>query len=383
MRTTTDKRLAPVVSVLAEHAARHDADASFPVESLEALREHHLMSLMVPAQFGGGGGSLETYVEVVQELAAGCLSTAQIYAMHVSHLDAIVRFGSAELKADVLRRVSADELYIASATTERGASLFSAHAPLVADRDGLVFERTAPVVTGGVHADGFLISVRASEASPEHEVSLVYVDRGDVEVEFLGEWDTLGMRATESVGMVFKGRTSERSVVGGHGRFAEVARESMIPASHLGWSASWLGAARGAFGELVRSLSKSAAAVDGSELLHERLARIRLDLELVSAYLTRVREEIEQARQENRSLAQPRIQLQVNALKICASDLTFRAVDHMVQLAGLRLGYMRQSPIALERHFRDLRSASLNHANDGLRVGVGAMCLLDHHVSLI
>jgi hypothetical protein len=55
----------------------------------------------------------------------------------------------------------------------------------------------------------------------------------------------------------------------------------------------------------------------------------------------------------------------------------------MVQLAGLRIGYAKNSPVALERCFRDLRSASLNHSNDSLRVGIGAMSLLDRSVSLI
>jgi alkylation response protein AidB-like acyl-CoA dehydrogenase len=96
-----------------------------------------------------------------------------------------------------------------------------------------------------------------------------------------------------------------------------------------------------------------------------------------------VLQEVERARREGTTLDSPRLQLQLNTLKIVASDLTFTAIDRMVQIGGLRNGYLKDSPLALERHFRDLRSASLNHANDTLTVGVGALSMLDRGVTLI
>lgn len=375
--------VAAVLPVVREQAARSDLDATFPASSLAALQQAGLMSLLVPESYGGAGGSLRAFVDIAQELAGACLSTAQIWAMHTSHVDAIVQYGTSELKAELLPRLVRDQLFIASVTSEkgRGASLFSAHSPLLPNGDRTKLDRSAPVVTGGAHADGYLISMRATPEASSNEVSLVYADRSDLTVEATGEWNTLGMRATESIGLQLQGEIPNHNLVGEAGNFAEVARENMIPMSHLGWSACWLGAARGAFSGLVRWYAASDS--DGSDLFHERLARIRLDLELVSAYLTRVQEEVTDSRAHGRSLSNPRAQLQLNALKISASDLTFRAVDNMIQLAGLRLGYMRNAPVALERTFRDLRSASLTHANDGMRVGVGALSLLDRSVNLI
>lgn len=237
------------------------------------------------------------------------------------------------------------------------------------------------MVTGGRHADGYLVTMRAHPDATVNEVSLVYVDRADAEVEVGGDWDPLGMRATESIGLVLSGRPPARNLVGAPGGFAEIARESMIPISHLGWSACWLGAARGALRELVAALRESARTEYG-DLFYERLARIRVDLEIVSAYLAQVVEHLARARAEQRPLATPAVQLRLNALKLIASEHTFGAVDRMVQLAGLRLGYLRNSPIALERHFRDLRAAALNHANDSLWTGVGALTLLDRSVEL-
>lgn len=376
-------RATAVLPVLREHAASSDADAAFPAASLRALREHRLLGLMVPEQYGGSGASLKTFVEVAGQLAGACLSTAQIWAMHCFQVDSVMRFGSPELRASLLPRIADEQVYIASVTSERGhsSSLFTAHSPLVADGGHAVVERSAPVVTGGAHADGYLITMRASGSTSEQDVAWVYADRADLDhVERVGVWNTMGMRATESMGLTLSGRVPAHNVLDG-----DVARESMIPLSHLGWSACWLGAARGALSELVRWFRKSGKlGEDGpSDLFCERLARIRLDLELVSAYLTRVREQVDDVRAGGGSLASPRTQLQLNALKLTSSDLTFSAVDRMVQLAGLRIGYDKNSPVALERHFRDLRAASMNHANDGLWVGVGAMALVDQAVNLI
>lgn len=179
--------------------------------------------------------------------------------------------------------------------------------------------------------------------------------------------------------MTLKGSVPRYHVVGAPGRFAEVARESMVPLSHLGWSACWLGTARGALAEVVRAQARGAR----SDLEYARIGRVRVSLELVSAYLTRMREEVERARTDGTSLSGSQVRLQLNTLKIAASELTFQAVNQLIQIAGLRTGYLRNSPIPLERHFRDLRSASLNHANDALLVGVGVLSMLDRSVTLI
>ncbi|MFI7553246.1 acyl-CoA dehydrogenase family protein [Micromonospora sediminimaris] len=373
--------LAPIAPVAREHAASHDESATFPSEAMSAIRAHGLLGLLVPVEYGGLGADLATFVGVAAGLAAHCLSTAQIWAMHCFQVDAIARHGTPELRDALLPRVAAGEVYISSVTSERGrkADLFSAGTPLHADGDRLLIERSAPVVTGGEHADGYLITMRAAPDAAESEVSLVYADRGDLQTEITSDWHSLGVRGTASIGMTLKGSVPRYHVVGAPGRFAEVARESMVPLSHLGWSACWLGTARGALAEVVRAQARGAR----SDLEYARIGRVRVSLELVSAYLTRMREEVERARADGASLSGSQVRLQLNTLKIAASELTFQAVNDLIQIAGLRTGYLRNSPIPLERHFRDLRSASLNHANDALLVGVGVLSMLDRSVTLI
>ncbi|MFD8337924.1 acyl-CoA dehydrogenase family protein [Streptomyces solisilvae] len=386
-RTSLVETAEKVLPVLSDKAVKTDTQAAFPESGLQALRESGLLGLLVPEEYGGLGGDLADLVEIAGLLASGCLSTAMIWAMHCQQSDAVVRFGSPELKAHLLTRIARGEVYLASVTTEpgNGGRLLTGKAPLQHEDDLLTLHRDAPVVTGGRHADGFLITMRASPEAPKSQVTLVYADRGQLDVVARGEWDTLGMRGTESLGFEISGSVPAFQMVGDAGGFERIAVESMAPLGHLAWAACWLGAARGALAGLValmRSADRPSSIDVRSELVNERLARIRMDLELVSAYLHRVRDEVMELGAAGQSLGQTPVQIHLNTLKVTAAELTFQSVDRMVQLAGLRIGYNRQSPLPLERCLRDLRSASLNYSNDRLLVVNGALTLMDRAVRL-
>lgn len=387
MSTDTSARVAAVLPVLRAHAGEIDEHATFPTAGLDALARQGLLGLLVPAEHGGLGGDLTDLVAVAADLAAGCMSTALVWAMHCQQADSLVRFATPWLAGHVLPRIAAGEVYLASVTTEpgKGGHLLTGVAPLERTGDLLRLDRDAPVVTGGLHATGFLITMRASDEATANQLSLVYADRDQLDLTRATDWDTLGMRGTESVGLRISGAVPAHQVVGEPGGFRTVAVESMAPVGHLAWAACWLGTARGAFADLVswlRSDRRSRSIDLSSDLVAERLARIRMDLELVSGYLHRVTGEITALRAAGESLSGTDTQIHLNTLKVTSAELTFRAVDRMVGLAGLTAGYRRDSPLALERRFRDLRSASLNYADDRLLTSTGALTVLDRAVRL-
>ncbi|MFD5478824.1 acyl-CoA dehydrogenase family protein [Streptomyces hawaiiensis] len=376
-----------VLPVVKQEAAQVDERASFPETGLQALRDSGLLGLLVPEEHGGLGGDLGDLVEVAQVLAAGCASTAMIWAMHCQQSDAVIGFADPGLRDALLPRIARGDLYLASVTTEpgKGGHLLTNQAPLHHAGGDLALQREAPVVTGGTHADGFLITMRAELDAPQNQVTLVYADRDQLEIVPTSTWDTLGMRGTHSAGLKLSGSVPATQMIGAGGDFRRIAVESMAPVGHLAWAACWLGTARAALSDVV-TLMRSADRPRGldirSDLVSERLARIRMDLELVSAYLHRVRDEVLQLRCDGQSLDRPHIQIHLNTLKVTAAELAFRSVDRLVQLTGLDLGYRRDSVLALERRFRDLRSASLNYANDRLLAVTGAITLLDRAVRL-
>lgn len=106
----------------------------------------------------------------------------------------------------------------------------TARAPAIRLADSVVIERCAPVVSGGAHADGFLVTMRSGPDAAEQDVAWVYADRAQLDrAEPVGEWRTLGMRATESMVRSWPERSAHQVLTG------DVARECMVPLSHLGW----------------------------------------------------------------------------------------------------------------------------------------------------
>ncbi|MER7625338.1 acyl-CoA dehydrogenase family protein [Streptomyces sp. NPDC126503] len=378
--------LAPLVEEAAEvtavHARRTDTEAAFPVEALDALRRTRLLGLLVPAAEGGLGGDLADVLTATRRLGREDMSLAMIFAMHCQQVAALVQHAGGALREELLPRIGAGEVYLASVTTEagKGGALLTATTSLRQSEGHLLLDRFAPIVTGGAHADGFLVTMRSPDSEDDHAVSLVYADRNQLEVASAGGWDPHGMRASHSGALHLRGAVPGHQVVGEHGRFRDIVTHTFGPLAHLGWSAAWLGTAEGALARTVGMLrsarTRGGASLD-SELLLTRLARVRHRLEAVAALLDRTLDTV-----THEDASRPRVQLLVNGLKVTASEQCHAAVQELVDAVGLRHGYLRDSPVALERALRDLRSASLNFSNDRLLLADGKLTLLDAEVRL-
>lgn len=382
-RTAPDlaERAAAVARVAEEHLERTEHDAAFPTEALEEMRRTGLLGLLVPAADGGLGGTIGDLVDVSMILGRTDMSVAMIFTMHCQQSEAIVRYATSPLRGELLAQLAAGDLYLASVTTEagKGGHLFKSYAPLQEGDDTLEIDRTAPIVTGGTVADGFLITMRSPRATADHHVSLVYAHRHQLRVESDGVWCPMGMRASHSLPLRLTGTIPAHQVVGDHGAFHRIAQGVFGPLAHLGWSAAWLGTAAGALSRVLRLLRDPAARGRfqlGSELLMTRLSRARQRLDTVHALLRRT----EQLVASGADLSGASSQLLLNNLKITAAEECHRAVDDLVDAVGLRHGYLQDSPTRLEKALRDLRSAVLNYSNDRLHLADGQLCLLDPDV---
>lgn len=370
-------------TVAEEHAAHTDREAAFPVQALEAMRRTGLLGLLVPSEFGGGGGSVTDLVDATIELGRADMSVAMVFAMHCQQAAALARFGSDQLRAEVLPAIADGKIYLGSVTTEPGTGghLLTSGSPSELTDSSLWIEREAPVVTGGRHADGFLITMRTPGATTPSQVDLVYAARDQLRIEVRGDWQPLGMRATESIPLRLAGSVPDWQVIGGHGGFRGIATQVFAPLAHIGWAAAWLGTAAGAYSRVIQHIRRSPARgsfAPSSDLLLTRLARTRARLDATHALL-RHTVHVTGSRED---LSAPPVQLLLNTLKTEASVNCFAAVDELVELTGLRHGYLAHSPLFLERAFRDLRSASLNYGNDRLLLASGTLALMDSEVRL-
>jgi acyl-CoA dehydrogenase len=377
------ERCAEVCAVAREEAPLADESAEFPVRTLAAMRGSGLLGLMVPAEWGGGGGTLDDLVEATMELGRVDASVAMIFTMHCQQVVTLVRYGSDRLCAAVLPALARGEIYLGSVTTDPGTGghLLSSESALRTAGTSLHLDRNAPVVTGGPYADAFLVTMLAPDATSPNQVNLVYAERGQLELEVLGGWQPLGMRATHSVPMRLVGDVPDWQLLGRHTDFRTIAATVFAPLAHIGWAAAWLGTAAGAYSRVLRHIRSAAGRKQfdpSSELLLTRLSAARARLDVVHALLRHTVSVVEGCDDVS---AAP-VQLLVNTLKTQAAEQCFAMVHELIETTGLRHGYLTGSPLALERAFRDLRSASLNYANDRLFLANGALALLDTGVRL-
>src|SRR6266545_231610 len=150
-------RVDAVATIAAAHAEAVDLAARFPREAIDAARSQCLLGIQVPHDLGGEGASMSDVIDVCYALGRACSSTAMVYAMHQTKVALIVRHARASAWHErLLRRLSTDQLLLASSTTEgqAGGDVRKSAAAVEQLNDHIItLERSATVMSYGEEAD--------------------------------------------------------------------------------------------------------------------------------------------------------------------------------------------------------------------------------------
>jgi alkylation response protein AidB-like acyl-CoA dehydrogenase len=204
----------------APRAARHDREASFPIENFHDLRDAGLLGICVPKAHGGEGADFTTYVMVAAEIGRWCGSTALSYNMHVCSCmwsgfiaDALdmtpaQRADHERIRAIHYARIVQGGKIYAQPFSEGGAAA-AGKAPwgtLAAKVDGGYVVNGRKIfasLSGAADYYGVLCTLDRPGATLKDSMYLaVPADAPGVTVS--GEWDPLGMRGTVSRTLTFK-----------------------------------------------------------------------------------------------------------------------------------------------------------------------------------
>ncbi|MDJ0005837.1 acyl-CoA dehydrogenase family protein [Rhodococcus fascians] len=309
-------------------------------------------------------------VAAIYEAGRVSASLGTIVSMHLQQVHAITLFGNDKLKALLRDDLATGANYIGSITTERGSGGdLRTSGSTIERRDGAItIDRDAPIVTGGEICDSFLVKV----SEPDGRPSIVYVPRGDADIVTApSQWDPMGMRESASVALRLKATVPEWHTVGEPGQFDRIVSDSFGIFAHIGWAAAWLGAATECGNRLTRSFKNNPGLrrkITDSDIMLTRLASARRSLDTVRHALDALVADYADGAPANSHFA-----IRTNDLKVLASIECFDAVNTMIELGGLPLGYMRNPDTRIERTFRDLRSATLNFSNDKLTTANGKL----------
>ncbi|WP_437914008.1 acyl-CoA dehydrogenase [Sorangium sp. So ce302] len=334
-----------ISALLAEHAARHDRDATFPIEGLAAT----IRSPINTALLGGAAGddaarapcSWLTFGRIVAILARGDASFATAWLMHqgaMSVYRALVDPGERSRFEQAIRRGA----WVGNALSEpTSGNMFLVPRQVAQKAEGgyrLTGEKR--FVTGCEHAD-FFFTAAVCDGQP----AFFLLERDD-SIAIEPVWDTLGMRATRSQIVRFQGtllRESRRLAV-------DPTAPNPIP-NGLGWLS--VGIAEAAMAAAV-AYAKERVLPPGDRPIAElqwvqfAVADMSLRLEAARALAMRTAAALD--------AGDPSYGLLQLQSKVVANEAAVAIATSALEIAG-GAGYMRSRPI--ERHLRDAMSGPI------------------------
>ncbi|MEY2952107.1 MAG: hypothetical protein RLZZ401_194 [Pseudomonadota bacterium] len=370
-------------SVAGEHAASVDAQARFPGEAVNAFKKEGLLSAPLPVSAGGIGLTLREQGELVGRVAEHCGSSAMVLAMHYNQLACVARHGLGtpffdQFAADLVRQ----QLLLASITSENGTfgeTRTSVCAVLV---NGARFTLDKDATTGSYceHADAILVTSRRNAEAGPSDQALTLALKGQYTLQQTTQWDTMGMRGTCSPGFLFSAEGPAEQVwpVG----YGDIAALSMVPFSHILWSALWCGLAAAAHAKAAMVVRNQARKNPGVvPPTANRLAELTVKLQALRHNWQSVANEFDELVAQGRDrqvLTEIAWALKLNNLKIASSDAAPRLVHDALQILGIP-GYSNQGPLSVSRIYRDALSGSLMIANDRIAGKSAALLLVHKH----
>ncbi len=337
-----------------------DVNARFPHESVEAFREHGLLSAMVPREFGGLGAQPSAVAAAVRAVAAHCCSSALVLAMHSMEISNLSRHGTTEPLRELQREVVSDQPLFANANSEIGTGGDVSQSICALERaDGrLTLIKEALAISYGEYADIVVATARRTpESEPGDQIQAIM---RRPELEPRSDWDALGLRGTCSRAFLLKAEVDEDLIY--PVPFSMIGSAGGLQAQLLFLSSVWVGIADAAAGKAhayVRAAARKNPSVTPPSAL--RLSELSLALNQSRALWETVGKAVDEADAE--TIDSPALLSSLRSLKISTSRLGVDAARGALEICGIG-GYQRGTKDSVERLLRDAHGGLVMVSND-------------------
>lgn len=190
---------APLFEEIAAGSLEREATRTMPFEEIRALDEAGFGTLRVPAEHGGPGVSIETFVRLLIDLAQADSNIAHQYRSHFGFLDSL-RFQPARIQRVWYPRILAGAT-VGNASTEKGGNRLGTLNTVISQTpEGAVLNGRKFYSTGTIFADYTRVSA-AVDGADGRRFAVVATDADGVEV--LDDWDGFGQKLTGTGTTVF------------------------------------------------------------------------------------------------------------------------------------------------------------------------------------
>jgi acyl-CoA dehydrogenase len=156
--------------------------------------------------------------------------------------------------------------------------------------------------------------------------------------------------------------------------YADVSAQTMLPTSHLVWSALWSGIATDAVARARAYVRAEARKKGGTPAGAWRLAEAASLLQLMKSNVVAALRQYEAALGSEDRLSSLTFAVAMNNLKTGSSQIAVQVINHALLICGLS-GYRNDTPFSLGRHLRDAHSAALMVNNDRILATTGNLLM--------
>lgn len=333
---------------IAPNAREWEAKGTIPKELWARFAELGFGGLYVREVSGGAGLSRLEATLIFEALSMACPSVAAFLSIHNMCAAMIDKFGSEQMRTDLLPRVISLECFMSYCLTEPGSGSDAAALKTRAARDnaGYVLNGTKAFISGGGYSDGYIVMARTGEEGARGISALVVMD-GAPGLSFGGLEDKMGWRSQPTRQVQLDDcRVGAEALLGEEGAGFRYAMAG-LDGGRLNIAACSLGGAQAALDATLAYMGERKAfgqTIDQFQALQFRLADMEIELQAARVFLRQAAWKLDQGAPD--------------ATKFCAMAKKFvteagsRVADQCLQLHG---GYGYLGDYGIEKLVRDLR----------------------------
>jgi alkylation response protein AidB-like acyl-CoA dehydrogenase len=337
---------------LAPYAYERDHSGTFPFEAVKKMGALGMMGMMVPTDYGGANAGAVSYSLAVQEIAYACASTAVTMSVTNLSQDPLLKFGSEYQKEKYLGPLARGEVLGAFAITEPGAGSDPGSMTMRAEDKGEYYlvNGTKVFITNGGYADIIMLIARTGAEKANRGLSAFIVEKGVPGFSVGSEEDKMGLRASNTVELIFEDCTIPKENILGREGFGFKIAMVALDSGRIGIASQSLGIARACLDEATQYAKT-----------RKQFGRNIASFQAIQWMLADTATEIEAAHWLTLLAADRKDQgipftKEASMAKLFASEMSNRAAYRCLQVHG-GYGYMKEYKI--ERLYRDARVTAL------------------------
>ena len=372
----TAKRFAE--SALAPNAGRWDAEEVFPKDTFIEAGKLGFMSMYVPlAHHGIGLSRLDSSI-IMEELSAGCTSSAAYISIHNMAFNMLARYGQQSLVDEWSEGLASGHKLASYCLTEPGAgsdaASLSTSAKLGDDGHYLVNGCKA-FISGAGETDLLIVMVRTADEGARG-ISCLAIPADSSGISFGKKEDKMGWNNQPTRLIHFENvKVPVGNLLASEGQGFKLAMEG-LDGGRLNIAACSVGTARASLQHSITYVQERAQfgqPISEFQTIQFKLADMLTDL-IASRQMIR----LAAFKLDNQSADKG---AHCAMAKRLATDLCFTICDDAIQLHG-GYGYIKEYPI--ERHFRDTRvHRILEGTNEVMRLIIARQMLADDNFQLL